>query len=164
MKTLLVIRHAKSSWDLETLNDFERSLNERGKRDGPIMAQRLKDKKIHIDAFVSSPAKRAKKTAELFCSVYNKSKEEIILVSPLYHATPEIFLEVIERLDEDYSTVAIFSHNPGITEFVNELADDVVIDNMPTCSVFAVKVNAAKWKDFSKAKKEMLFFDYPGGV
>ena len=162
MKTLLVIRHAKSSWDIETLNDFERSLNERGKKDVPIMAQRLLDKKINIDAFVSSPAKRAKKTAELFCSVYNKSKEDIILESPLYDATPRVFFEVIERLDEDFNTVAIFSHNPGITEFVNELAEDVMIDNMPTCGVFAVQIDTTKWKDFSKAKKEYLFFDYPG--
>ncbi len=161
MKTLLIIRHAKSSWELNTINDFERTLNERGKKEGPIMAQRLLDKEIFIDAFVSSPAKRAKKTAELFCKAYNKNKEDIILISPLYHATPEIFFEVVERLDEEFNTVAIFSHNPGITEFVNELAEDVMIDNMPTCSVFAVKINVAKWKDFTKAKKELLFFDYP---
>jgi len=77
MKTLLVIRHAKSSWEIATISDFERSLNERGKKDVPVMAQRLLDKKIAIDAFVSSPAKRAKKTAELFCNAYNKNKEDI---------------------------------------------------------------------------------------
>lgn len=162
MKTLLVIRHAKSSWDVATINDFERSLNERGKRDVPVMAQRLLDKKIAIDAFVSSPAKRAKKTAELFCNAYNKNKEDIILISTLYHSTPEIFFDVVEMLDENYKTVAIFSHNPGITEFVNELADDVIINNMPTCRIFAIQINITKWKDFSKAKKELLFFDYPG--
>ena len=162
MKTLLVIRHAKSSWDVATISDFERSLNERGKRDVPVMAQRLLEKKIAIDAFVSSPAKRAKKTAELFCNAYNKNKEDIILISTLYHSTPEIFFDVVEMLDENYKTVAIFSHNPGITEFVNELADDVIINNMPTCSIFAIQINITKWKDFSKAKKELLFFDYPG--
>ena len=164
MKILLIIRHAKSSWELETLNDFERSLNERGKKDGPIMARRLLDKNISIDAFISSPAKRAKKTAELFCEAFNKKKEDIIFISPLYHATPEIFFDVVGRLDETYNSVAIFSHNPGITEFVNELSDDVVVDNMPTCSVFAVKSNITKWKDFAKAKKELLFFDYPSLV
>lgn len=164
MKTLLVIRHAKSSWDVTTISDFDRSLNERGKRDVPMMAQRLLDKNIVIDAFVSSPAKRAKKTAELFCTTFNKSKEDIILASPLYHATPEVFFDIVENLDENYQTVAIFSHNPGITEFVNELAEDVMVDNMPTCSIFAVQINAAKWKDFSQAKKELMFFDYPGVV
>ena len=161
MKTLLIIRHAKSSWDLGTLNDFDRSLNERGKKDAPVMAQRLLDKKINIDAFVSSPAKRAKKTAELFCKVYDKNKDNIIFISALYHATPEIFFEVIDQLNDDFTNVAIFAHNPGITEFVNELVEDVMIDNMPTCSVFAIKINIAKWKDFAKAKKELLFFEYP---
>ena len=65
-KILLLVRHAKSSWEIGTLSDFERSLNERGKKDAPMMAKRLIDKKIKIDAFVASPAKRAKKTAELF--------------------------------------------------------------------------------------------------
>jgi len=161
MKTLLVIRHAKSSWDIETLNDFDRSLNERGKQDAPLMARRILDKKIFIDAFVSSPAKRAKKTAELFCHELNKDKEDIIFESALYHATVKIYFDVVEKLHEGYSTVALFSHNPGITEFVNELVDGVMIDNMPTCCVFAVKIDTIKWKDFSKAKKELLFLEYP---
>jgi phosphohistidine phosphatase len=162
MKTLLIIRHAKSSWDIATLNDFERTLNERGKKDAPEMAQRLRDKKITIDAFISSPAKRAKKTAELFCKVYNKNKEDIVFISSLYHVTPDTFFDVIEQLDDELDSVAIFSHNPGITEFVNELVEEVMIDNMPTCSIFALQIDIAKWKDFKKAKKELLFFDYPG--
>ena len=76
-KILLVVRHAKSSWDIGTLNDFERPLNDRGKKDAPAMAQRLADRKILIDAFVSSPAKRAKKTAELFCETLNKKEDDI---------------------------------------------------------------------------------------
>ena len=161
MKTLLVIRHAKSSWDITTLNDFDRALNERGKKDAPVMAQRLIDKHINIEAFVTSPAKRAKKTAEFFCTVYNKKKEDIILLSALYHASSENFYTIVEQLNDDFKTVAIFSHNPGITEFVNELVENVLIDNMPTCSIFAIQINTAKWKGFKKAKKELLFFDYP---
>lgn len=161
MKTLLIIRHAKSSWDITTLNDFDRPLNERGKKDAPVMAQRLVDKNINIDAFVTSPAKRAKKTAEIFCNVYNKNKEDIILLPALYHALSEHFYTIVEQLKDDFKTVAVFSHNPGITVFVNELAENVLIDNMPTCSIFAIQINSAKWKEFKKAKKEFLFFDYP---
>lgn len=161
MKTLLIIRHAKSSWDIAALNDFDRTLNERGKKDAPIMAQRLLNRKINIDAFVASPAKRAKKTAELFCTVYNKNKKDIILISALYHATPQIFFEVISQLNDDFKSVAIFSHNTGITEFANELVENVLIDNIPTCGIFAIQINIADWKDFIKAKKELLFFDYP---
>jgi phosphohistidine phosphatase len=158
VKTLLIIRHAKAESSF-TLNDFERPLNERGKKDAPVMAQRLLDKKIAIDAFVSSPAKRAKKTAELFYEMY-KAHDDIILISALYHAPAEIFHQVIKELDDTLTTVAIFAHNPGITYFVNQLGA-VRIDNMPTCAVFAVNVNCNSWKDFAKAKKDFLFFDYP---
>ena len=161
MKTLLLVRHAKSSWDLATLNDFDRSLNERGKKDAPVMAQRLLDRKIDINIFVSSPAKRAKKTAELFCSIYKKDKEQIIFVPALYHASINTFFEVVTRLNDDYNCVAIFSHNPVITEFVNQLVENVTIENMPTCGVFAVKTSITKWKEFSTSKNELLFFDYP---
>lgn len=160
-KILLVIRHAKSSWDIGTLNDFERPLNDRGKKDAPVMAQRLADKKISIDAFVSSPAKRAKKTAEFFAETYGKPDDAIVYVSMLYNATVDDFYEVAEHLDDSFNTVAVFSHNPGITAFVNTLTEVESIDNMPTCGVYAIKVQLSKWADFKKAKKEFLFFDYP---
>ena len=130
-KILLVVRHAKSSWDIGTLNDFERPLNERGKKDAPLMAKRLMDRNIPIDAFVSSPAKRAKKTAELFCETFGKKEDSILYISMLYHATAEVFYEVVEQLDDSSNTVALFSHNPGITEFVNSLTDGPPIDNFP---------------------------------
>ena len=160
-KILLVVRHAKSSWDIGTLNDFERPLNDRGKKDAPVMAKRLIDKNLPVDAFVSSPAKRAKKTAELFCETYGKPEDAILYISMLYHATTEVFYEVVEQLDDSFNTVALFSHNPGITEFVNTLTDEPKIDNLPTCGVFAIQVQIKKWADFKKAKKEFLFFDYP---
>ena len=163
-KTLLIIRHAKSSWDIGTLNDFERPLNERGKKDAPLMAQKLKERNVLIDAFVASPAKRAKKTAELFIEEYNRDKEDIIFISKLYHAPAEIFFDVAENLLEHFNTVAIFSHNPGITEFVNMLTDDVRLDNMPTCGIFAVSLLSPSWKNFKKAKKEFLFFDFPKNI
>ncbi|MEP7145232.1 MAG: histidine phosphatase family protein [Ferruginibacter sp.] len=160
-KILLVVRHAKSSWDIGSLNDFERPLNDRGKKDAPVMAKRLIDKNIPVDAFVSSPAKRAKKTAELFCETYGKAEDAILYVSMLYHATADVINEVVEQLDDSLNTVAIFSHNPGITEFVNTLTDGPRIDNLPTCGVFAIQVQLKKWADFKKAKKEFLFFDFP---
>lgn len=162
-KTLLIIRHAKSSWDTGTLNDFERPLNERGKRDAPAMAKKLKERNILIDAFVASPAKRAKKTAELFIEEYQREKEDIIFISKLYHAPAEIFFEVAEDLHDHFNTVAVFSHNPGITEFVNMLSDDIRLDNMPTCGIFAVRFQST-WKNLRREKKEFLFFDYPKNV
>ena len=161
MKTLLLIRHAKSSWDDISQSDFERPLNERGKNDAPKMAARLKKRNIKIEAFISSPAKRAKKTAEYFIKEFGDKVDDIILVSALYDAGPNNFSDTIKDIDDKYKSAAIFSHNPGITAFVNQLADKANIDNMPTCSIFAVKADVEKWKDFAKAKKEFLFFDYP---
>ena len=161
MKTLLLIRHAKSSWDNFSLSDFERPLNERGKTDAPKMGERLRKKGVKIDAFISSPAKRAKKTAEYFIKEFDRDKDEIIFNSSLYDASVSDFNATVKTIDDKYNNVAIFSHNPGITQFANELVSGAGIDNMPTSSVFAVKADVDKWKNFSKAKKEFLFFEYP---
>ncbi len=160
-KILFLIRHAKSSWDNMSLSDFERPLNDRGKNDARKMAKRLQKRNIKIDAFISSPAKRAKKTAEYFIKEFGGDADDIILVSALYDAGTNNFSETIKDINNKYENAAIFSHNPGITDFVNQLIDKADIDNMPTCSVFAVKSDIEKWKDFAKAKKEFLFFDYP---
>jgi len=163
VKTLLIIRHAKAETTF-AINDFERPLNERGKKDAPAMAQRLMDRKITIDAFISSPAKRAKKTATLFCETMGGSENDIVLVSSLYNAPFEVFYEVINGVSNSFNTIAIFAHNPGITYFVNELSSSVQIDNMPTCGVFAINLDINNWSEFAKSKKNFLFFDYPKNI
>lgn len=160
MKSLLLIRHAKSSWDNPTQNDFDRPLNARGLKDAPVMAQRLLDRKVKIDAFFSSPAVRAKQTCLLFMDAFKRDEAALHLQSQLYLATAEVFMQSVTNIPDTVSSAAIFSHNNGITEFANTLTD-TIIDDMPTCSVFAVKTDAASWKDFDKAKKEFWFFDYP---
>jgi phosphohistidine phosphatase len=162
LKTLLLIRHAKSDWNDPSVKDFDRPLNDRGKHDAPMMAERLLEKKLKIDAFIASPAKRARKTAEAFAKAYKKDKDDILFVDKLYLAEPSAFLDVITDTDKEYDTIAVFSHNPGITDFANTLTPHQVrTDNIPTCGVFAVKIDTKKWKDFEDAKKDFLFFDYP---
>lgn len=160
MKTLIIVRHAKSSWNSISQDDKERPLNDRGKRDAPEMAKRLKERNIKVDKFISSPAKRAKKTAKFFAEAYGVDKKDIVLTDELYDAAPVNFYHVVEGLKDVWDTVAIFSHNPGITSFVNSLTN-VQIDNMPTCGVFAVNISGDKWADFKKEEKRFLFFDYP---
>jgi len=159
-KILLLVRHAKSSWDDPSLSDFERPLNERGKKDAPDMAKKLHGRKIRIDAFVSSSAKRAWQTCKHFTKEFDPKKKNIVREAKLYEADEQSFYEVIEGLKNRWDSVAIFSHNPGITFFANSLTAERV-DDMPTCAVFAVKIDADKWKEFRTAKKEFLFFDYP---
>ncbi len=160
LKSLIIIRHAKSSWDNYLQKDFDRPLNDRGHKDAPIMAKRLMDKKVTIDAFISSPAKRAFTTCKYFIKAYNRKEKDIIQKPELYEASVADFYEVIYGVDETFDNIAVFSHNPGITAFVNELTK-TAIDNMPTCGIFAVKIDIVQWKEFPKAEKEFWFFDYP---
>ncbi len=160
MKTLLLIRHAKSGWDDPSLSDFDRSLTDRGKSDAKMMAKRIKDESMHIDSFVSSPAKRAKKTAKILMKEFKKDEEEMWLVPDLYEGSVSDFYAAIENLEDIKNVVAVFAHNPGITEFVNSLECSPVY-NMPTCAVFALKIKTNHWKEFRQADKEFLFFDYP---
>jgi phosphohistidine phosphatase len=125
-----------------------------------MMAKRLLDKKVKIDAFITSPAKRAKKTASLFAKEFDTEKADIILVDALYHAGPEEFYNAIEKAPVKAKTIAIFSHNPGITDFVNSLTDTRV-DDMPTCAVYAVKAPIADWSEFRQSPREFWFFDFP---
>lgn len=160
MKQLLLIRHAKSDWSTPSLGDFDRPLNERGKRDAPEMAQRLLNKKIKIDAIIASPARRAKKTASVFAKEYKMDKGEIIFKEELYGAPLNVFYDVIKNVNDKFDSIAIFSHNPGITDFANTLTD-AKIDNIPTCGIFAIKIKGKHWSDFKAAEKEFWFADYP---
>jgi phosphohistidine phosphatase len=160
MKTLILVRHAKSSWPHEPHDDFDRPLNERGHRDAPEMARRLMARDLTVDLLVSSPARRAKKTAAYFADVLGFEKSAVVLISELYHPRQEVFSTVVNQLPDTASTVAIFSHNPGITDFINTLAE-VRIDHVPTCAVFAVSANVNRWNDFLHQPGQFLFFDYP---
>ena len=160
MKTLLIVRHAKSSWDNTDVGDIHRPLNDRGKRDAPAMAQRLLKTGTDIDRFISSPARRALQTAEFFIRAFDRDAKQIRLLPDLYHASPATFSQVIAALDDADDTVALFSHNPGITAFVNSLTE-IRVDNMPTCSIFAVRSSAGHWSDFLASGPQFWFFDFP---
>ena len=162
-KTLLLIRHAKSSWDNPSQSDFERPLNERGKRDAPEMAGRLIAKKIKIDIILSSPAKRASRTARVFAQEYELKKDDILFKTELYGADERDFFDVIGKINNRYNNAALFSHNPGLTYFAN-LLTGTRIDNIPTCGVFAVRFDSKNWADFKDAEKEFWFFDYPKAI
>lgn len=143
-----------------SMDDRDRPLNDRGKRDAPMMAERLLDRKLEIDAFISSPAKRARKTAEIFAKTFDQGKKDIEIIEELYEAGQHDFSSVIANLPDKYKIVTIFSHNPGITEFANSLTSTRV-DNIPTSGMFAVKAETNDWKSFGSAPKQLLFFDYP---
>lgn len=160
MKTIYVVRHAKSSWGDLTLPDFDRPLNERGQKNAPEMARRLLDKQIKLDAFVTSTAKRALQTASHFIKIYERPLEELQLRDELYHAPASVYRDVLSALPDTVQSVAIFGHNPGITEFVNSLTS-TRIDDMPTCGIFAFTADTERWSGFALSRKSFLFFDAP---
>jgi phosphohistidine phosphatase len=160
MKTIILVRHAKSSWDDFTVPDFDRPLNERGKRDAPVMAARLREHGQIPDLLLSSPAKRARKTARFFAETLGIDKESIQFQEELYLAEPETFAKVIAGLDDKYSCVAVFAHNPGITVFAN-MTGTARVDEMPTCAMFAYTMDTDHWAKANDAKKKFLFFDQP---
>src|SRR5438477_12609740 len=95
-----------------------------------------------------------------FIKAYDKKEKNIIEVSQLYEPRVENFYNTIKEADSDFDTIAIFSHNPGITAFANELTN-VHVDEMPTCSIFAITTDVKKWKDFKDGKNQFWFFDFP---
>lgn len=161
MKHLYLIRHAKSSWTDSSLKDFDRILNERGERDAPKMAKHFKKKVSSPDLFISSSAKRAMKTCKIFASEFNYNLSDIIYKDELYLAPPNLIFDLILNIDDKYKSVALFGHNPGITDLANALIENISIDNVPTCGVFAITADCKSWKDLGSCNRTFLFFDYP---
>ncbi len=162
MKTLYIIRHAKSSWDDLDQSDFDRPLNERGKRDAPRMGKRLKEKEIHPDLIISSPAKRAWSTSKRIAEILKYLEKNIKTEKDLYHADEETILESLRKVNDNHNVVMLIGHNPGLTDFVNTLSgDETNIDNIPTCGIIAFELKIDSWKKITWGIGRLLFFDYP---
>ena len=112
MKTLIVVRHAKSSWDDPELPDIERPLNARGEHDAPRMAKRLKEKGLLIDAVVTSPAVRTTATCDVFIERIGIDKKNVRSVRELYHADDEVILSVVQKFNNNNDVAMLFGHNP----------------------------------------------------
>ncbi len=144
MKQVLLIRHAKSSWDDPHLEDKMRPLNPRGKRDAPYMAAYIKSLGYNISHIYSSPAKRAHRTAEHFALEHQNI--DISIETDLYFGREEDWLFLINSLEESVSLPAYFSHNPTITYFSNQFSESL-IDNVPTTGIVVLQSSAENWKD-----------------
>jgi phosphohistidine phosphatase len=160
MKNLYLIRHAKSSWDHKGLDDFDRPLNNRGKKDAPFMAKIFREKEFAAELFISSPAKRAYQTAKIFSRELNHPKQAIMLEETLYEASKEEILNVIKQQNDNVNAIMLFAHNPGLTDLSNYLCD-FYIDNIPTTGVVALELQTNSWKNISKKSCKLFEFDYP---
>lgn len=160
MKTLYIIRHAKSDWNDLSLSDFERPLNKRGEKNAFFMGELLAQHKIHPDLIVSSPAVRVKITAKEIAKKMGYNTKEIVYAEELYLADVDTIEEVLKKVPSSKKTVLLVGHNPGLTLFA-EYISGYNIDNIPTCGIFCVTLKNDDWKSIGRGTAEFVSFDYP---
>lgn len=157
---LFLCRHAKSSWSEPDLADKERPLNERGKNDAPLMGNILKNKQEFPDLIISSPAKRALKTAKLIAEKLDYKTKNIEVNKNLYMAGINEFIDVISHINKDHKNVMLFSHNYGITDFANYISNSD-IQNIPTCGIVKISFVIKNWQEIQNTKGNLQYFIYP---
>ena len=160
MKQLLLVRHAKSDWNSEAQSDFERPLNKRGHKDAPEMAERLLQKHLVPQLIVSSPALRAFTTAKYFAKTLGIDEKLIHTDAAIYEASANTLLNVINKLDNKYNFVALFGHNPGLTNLAINLCDTEVYD-IPTCGQILIVFPFDDWQLISKGTGAETLYDFP---
>lgn len=163
MKTLFVIRHAKSSWDHMGLADHDRPLNDRGIRDAPKMAEWLLDQGEQIESIITSTAVRAKKTAIAFQVSQGIPPAMFLKTERLFHADEQEIEEVVMGCGLDAQSLAIFGHNPGMTYFLN-LIQPGVTDNLPTCGLAKISCDCDSWVDFDVHKARIEYLKVPRDI
>ncbi len=157
MKTLYLIRHAKSSWNFENVSDFHRPLGKRGRKDVVRMGNFVKKELPPPDIILTSAASRAFYTALFLADAWGYDEEKVVISEALYHADSHGLKSFLKEA-EGYSTVALFGHNPGLTSFYNHLCDEF-IENIPTCGVVGLSFDIESWKEVKTGKR--LFFHVP---
>lgn len=159
MKNLWLIRHAKSSWEIDSISDIDRPLNARGYADAHEMAKRLK-KEIRHCQVVSSPAIRAISTALIFARTIGISASDILVRPGLYESTTDGYLSVISSLSNEHNDVLVFGHNPVITDTANLLAG-TTIEEIPTAGMIGIAFEEGNWKKASAAGGKLALYDFP---
>jgi len=160
MKTLTLVRHAKSSWKDSSLADRDRPLNKRGERDAPVMARRIAAAGIRPSLIMSSPAVRAWRTAKAVAREIGYPIEFLQRESGLYLASLRDIQEVLVAQDEKFNSVMLIGHNPGLTTFANFLVPGLT-DNVPTAGVVCVTIDQDDWNLDDQPLADLMLFDYP---
>ena len=159
MKTLFLVRHAKSSRNDAAMPDKDRPLNDRGKRDAPKMGERLAKRDVKPNLILSSPARRALKTAEIIAKKLDYKLKDIVVDNRLYAVEADDLLRVIRGLGDKAERVMLFGHNPELTELAHRLSSKIT--HMPTCAVAEFTFDAKSWSYIGKGKPSSVTLDYP---
>jgi phosphohistidine phosphatase len=158
MKTLLLLRHAKSSWKDASLEDFNRPLNERGRKAADLIGKFLARQKLELDLVVTSPAQRARETTERVLRSARIAPEQRF-DQRIYEATPATLLEVVSQIDDDKKTVLLVGHNPGMEELLALLVGGQ--EHMVTAALAKINLSIKKWEKVAGAQGELEFFTKP---
>jgi len=159
MKTLFLVRHAKSSRDDSAMPDKDRPLNDRGKRDAPKMGERLAKRDVKPDLVLSSPATRALTTAEIIAKKLDYKVKDIVVDERLYAVGADDLLDVVRQLGDKLGRVMLVGHNPELTELAHRLSSKIT--DMPTCAVAEFTFDAKSWSNVGKDKPATVVLDYP---
>lgn len=161
MKSLYLLRHARSSWSEPGLGDQQRPLNKRGLSDAPLMAGRFRERGETLDHIATSPALRARTTAELFAQNCGSADAPIAIEADLYFLGGGAIEEIILRQDDRLQALLLVFHNPDITQFVNSIDYDFHVDNVPTCGLVKLSCDIVQWRDWSRGNSAFDYFDFP---
>ena len=160
MKTLYLVRHAKSSWKYPNLDDFERPLNKRGRKSAPFMGTILKKLKAAPDVILSSPANRAAITARIIAEKIGYPLGKIHYSESIYEFSANALIDVIGHLGDDVNKAMLVGHNPALTDLANYIGDKP-ISNIPTSGVFCADLNITSWAKISDHCGKLKFFEFP---
>lgn len=160
MKTLILVRHAKSSWASPELSDFDRPLNARGEKSAAMMSDRLNELENLPQMIVCSTAKRAMQTADILRNNKHLERADLRLEDRIYEAGTTPLLQLATGFDDAHSSVMMIGHNPGFTHLLNNLQTRF-IDNMPTCSIAEVALHIDHWADAARTTGALVLYDYP---
>ncbi|HSI89906.1 MAG TPA: histidine phosphatase family protein [Adhaeribacter sp.] len=160
MKTLYLMRHAKSSWDFPELRDHDRPLNKRGRQDAPLMGQQLLSRDVQPDLILTSTAVRALSTATLVAKELGYEMEKLQTESRIYGAEKRELLQLIKEVPDQIDKLLFVGHNFPISELANLLSPEAVPE-MPTAGVVGLRFECNTWLDISADNAELLFFDFP---
>jgi phosphohistidine phosphatase len=160
LKTLTILRHAKSSWSDTSLSDAKRPLNRRGKHDAPMMGERMRVHGIRPSLIVSSPATRAWSTAKIIAEAINYPREFLQKEKSLYLAPLGVILDVVMAQDSGFNNLMIVGHNPGLTDFVDFLVPGLT-NNLPTAGVVSVEIEQDDWSLYERPAAKLLVHDWP---
>lgn len=160
MKTVVLIRHAKSDKKTKNLRDIERPLNKRGLKDAPTMSQALKRNQFIPQLIITSPAERAMKTAKLIAKEMDINEEAILSDPTLYMESKSTMLNTIKQIDDKFDIVFLVSHNPGLTDLVNYISLET-IENVPTTGIAVIQIDSQTWKEVDMGNGKMVFYETP---